>query len=194
MSSAEAPGELALIERFVNTYDTESDTDDIGTPSTLAAWLGTEGLVPGSVRPSSADVDRVIAVREALRALLIANNAGEPAPPDALGQLNRQSEDAEVGLRFSEEGSALVTRCGGVDAGIARLLAIVHAAMHDDTWRRLKVCAADDCQWAFYDRSRNRSGTWCTMEGCGNRMKARQYRARHKAPTSERRVGGGTSR
>ncbi len=45
-------------------------------------------------------------------------------------------------------------------------------------WPRLKACPADDCQWAFYDGSRNRSRTWCWMEECGNREKTRRYRSR----------------
>ena len=45
----------------------------------------------------------------------------------------------------------------------------------------VKACPADDCRWAFYDRSRNRSGTWCDMSDCGNRAKARAYRKRHQA-------------
>ena len=45
-------------------------------------------------------------------------------------------------------------------------------------WTRLKICPADDCQWAFYDRSRNRSATWCDMKVCGNRHKVREYRER----------------
>jgi hypothetical protein len=33
-------------------------------------------------------------------------------------------------------------------------------------------------RWAFYDHARNRSRTWCSMDACGNRAKARAYRAR----------------
>ncbi len=47
------------------------------------------------------------------------------------------------------------------------------------TWERLKSCPADDCRWAFYDRSRNRSAVWCNMAVCGNRAKVRSYRERH---------------
>ena len=43
---------------------------------------------------------------------------------------------------------------------------------------RVKICPADDCRWAFYDASRNRSRQWCSMEVCGNRAKARSHRAR----------------
>jgi predicted RNA-binding Zn ribbon-like protein len=58
--------------------------------------------------------------------------------------------------------------------------------MRDGTWDRMKACRADDCEWAFYDSSRNRSGTWCSMEVCGNRAKARAFRARHRpAPKHE---------
>jgi len=48
----------------------------------------------------------------------------------------------------------------------------------DGTWARVKACVADDCQWAFYDSSRNRSGRWCDMAVCGNREKVRTYRSR----------------
>jgi predicted RNA-binding Zn ribbon-like protein len=85
-----------------------------------------------------------------------------------------------VVLRFDARGSALVTHCGGVDSAIARLLAIVHGSISDRTWPRLKACPAEDCLWAFYDHSRNRSGTWCEIGKCGNRAKARRWRERHK--------------
>ena len=44
------------------------------------------------------------------------------------------------------------------------------------TWPRLKGCA--QCEWVFFDRSKNRSGTWCSMTICGNRTKNRAYRRR----------------
>jgi predicted RNA-binding Zn ribbon-like protein len=53
--------------------------------------------------------------------------------------------------------------------------------MADDTWNRLKACRLDNCQWAFYDTSKNRSRTWCSMKVCGNRAKARAYRERQRA-------------
>ena len=53
--------------------------------------------------------------------------------------------------------------------------------MENDTWPRLKACRDDTCQWAFYDHSKNRSGHWCSMEVCGSRHKARQYRERRKS-------------
>jgi predicted RNA-binding Zn ribbon-like protein len=45
----------------------------------------------------------------------------------------------------------------------------------EDRIGRVKICPADDCRWAFYDASRNRSRQWCSVEVCGNRAKARAH-------------------
>ena len=54
----------------------------------------------------------------------------------------------------------------------------VALAMGDGSWERVKACRDEGCEWAFYDRSRNRSGVWCDMAVCGNRTKVRAYRER----------------
>jgi predicted RNA-binding Zn ribbon-like protein len=49
----------------------------------------------------------------------------------------------------------------------------------------MKACALhDSCEWAFYDWSKNRSGTWCDMAVCGNRAKARAYRERRRGQSA----------
>ena len=179
-TTKEAPGDLEVVRRFVNTRDIEAGTDTLGSRPDAEAWLSESGL-PGASSLDGSDLQRLRSIREALRQLLLANNSGEPVPGEALAELNRQSSEAAIGLHFDVEGSALVTRCDGADAAIARLLAITHESMRDATWHRLKVCPADDCQWAFYDHSRNHSRTWCEMEECGNRAKARAWRERQRA-------------
>ena len=175
-----APGELELVRQFVNTRDVEDGIDRLGTSAEASAWMNEHGLPGGDETVAAPDLERLAGVREALRALLLANNSGERPPAGALQTLNDQSAEAAVGLRFDAEGAELITRCDGVDAAIARLLSLAHEAMRDGSWRRLKACPADDCLWAFYDHSRNRSGTWCRMEECGNRAKARTYRERRR--------------
>jgi len=92
----------------------------------------------------------------------------------------------DAGRAPDEDGRAeLAPAAGGVDSSLARLLAIISSAMADGTWSRLKACRDDDCQWAFYDRSKNRSGTWCTMAACGNRSKARAYRKRERTARTD---------
>jgi predicted RNA-binding Zn ribbon-like protein len=83
-------------------------------------------------------------------------------------------------VQFDPDGRAeLEPEPAGVEHALARILAAVHTAMVDGTWPRLKACSNDECRWAYYDHSKNRSGRWCTMDVCGNTMKARTYRRRH---------------
>ena len=173
--SASAPGELALVERFVNTADLDRGTDELATVEGLTAWLAGAGLAAGAL--DGADRELIVAFREALRALLLANHGGPP-DPEAIATLDRA---APLVVAFDRAGTATLVPAGpGADGVLARLAAIVARAQAEGTWARMKACPNDRCRWAFYDRSRNRSRTWCTMRVCGNRAKARSYRARHR--------------
>jgi predicted RNA-binding Zn ribbon-like protein len=170
-----APGELGLVQRFVNTADLGQGTDRFADPVGLAAWLGDNGM---AAEIDTAGRDRVVAAREAIRKLLLANHGAEP-DQEAIATLDRA---AKITVAFDAAGTARLEPANpdGVDGVLARLLAIVANAQSDGTWSRLKACPSDTCHWAFYDRSRNRSRTWCAMSVCGNRAKARSYRARHR--------------
>src|SRR3954470_17395116 len=173
-----APGELELVRSFVNTWDVDEGTDAIESPEALGAWLAENGLLDKGAKVTPADQRRAAGVREALRATLRAHHGGheEECSDDVLCEA---SERAKLQVLFDSNGtSRLVPAADGVDGALGRLLTIVHEADRDGQWIRLKVCPADDCQWAFYDRSRNRSATWCDMKVCGNRHKVREYRER----------------
>jgi predicted RNA-binding Zn ribbon-like protein len=43
---------------------------------------------------------------------------------------------------------------------------------------RRRACANDECQLFLLDRSRGGTGRWCSMSGCGNRMKTRSHYSR----------------
>jgi hypothetical protein len=43
---------------------------------------------------------------------------------------------------------------------------------------RLRACANDECRQFLIDRSRAGTARWCSMSGCGNRMKARRHYSR----------------
>jgi predicted RNA-binding Zn ribbon-like protein len=45
---------------------------------------------------------------------------------------------------------------------------------------RIKICVNKDCLWVFYDRSKNKSRKWCEEATCGNLMKVRRFRERHR--------------
>jgi predicted RNA-binding Zn ribbon-like protein len=67
-----------------------------------------------------------------------------------------------------------------LDAALGRLASIVVVEMLQGRFGRLKACARDACRWAFYDHSRNRSGTWCAMAVCGSRVKVAKYHRRRR--------------
>jgi predicted RNA-binding Zn ribbon-like protein len=186
MASNPAPAELELVRAFVNTWDAEDDTEALGSPAELATWLAEHELLGAGARATAADHRHAVELREALRALLLANGGMQPDPA-AAAVLDEAARRARLGVGFGPGGRAWTApRAPGVDGALGRLLAIVAAAQEDGTWPRLKVCLADDCQWAYYDRSRNRSAVWCDMQVCGNRQKVRSFRERHRPRTVDR--------
>ncbi len=123
--------------------------------------------------------DQLAGFREGLRGLLLSHNGGEVGG-DA-GALNEMAEDALLRVRFDGDGAPGLLPAGSGEAtgGVtARLLVAAVGAASEGTWRRLKVCRNEGCRWAFYDGSKNRSGSWCTMDVCGSRAKMRAYRRR----------------
>ncbi len=175
-----APGPLALVQAFVNTVAEEGAHrwEAFADAGSLRVWLVREGLLEGGEAVGEADLVRARVVRRALRSLLAGNNGGD-VDPESVEALNRAAERSALVVRFGPEGrSALEIGAGGVDGAIGEVLAAAHAGMEEGTWGRLKTCANAACGWAFYDRSKNRSGRWCSMDLCGNRTKTRAYRRR----------------
>src|SRR5439155_4301173 len=178
-----APGDLELVRAFVNTRDIEERREQLSTPGELHGWLVGHGLLAPDEAAGGADLRRALKLREALRAVLLANN-GAPVDGAAAETLDAAARHARLGARFRRDGcAALEPAAHGIDAALGRLLAVVYAAMLDGTWLRLKACRNADCHWIFYDATKNRSGAWCEMGLCGNRAKARSYRARHRPRT-----------
>jgi predicted RNA-binding Zn ribbon-like protein len=176
-----APGPLRLVQAYVNTTDHER-LELLSSPTELQGWLGGHGLLADGPPPSTSDLRRALEVREALRVLLQANNvhAGSQVASDTLDEafatLDEAATRALLSLEFGETGERLVSRAPGTKGALGRLLILVFAARFDGSWSRLKACR--NCRWVFYDYSRNRSATWCSMVLCGNRQKTRLYRSR----------------
>ncbi|OAP20062.1 CGNR zinc finger [Amycolatopsis sp. M39] len=149
--------DASLVVAFLNTVDIERGDDLLDDPELWRQWTADHDVSPND--PAEARV-----VRDSLRAAV-----GDPRLPVTT---------LDVPLRFAltETGPTLLTP----DAVTATLAAATRLAIRGD-WVRLKICPADDCLWAFFDESRNRSRTWCSMRVCGNREKARSWRARTAA-------------
>ena len=175
-----ASDDIELVSSFVNTLEKNSsrpDEESLDSPEALRRWMDEQGIpAGGDLEPR--DLERAIEFREALRLLLLTNN-GVELDAEALRGLREAADAGLIRVEIEKDGQAFPRPAEeGVSALFARLLAAVADIQCAGTWERLKACAAEDCQWAFYDTSRNRSRTWCSMEVCGNRAKTRAYRAR----------------
>jgi predicted RNA-binding Zn ribbon-like protein len=175
-----APGRLALLQRFINSHnhDFPPEWDRIGTPESAQAWLERKRLVAPGDRISDADAARLRELREAIRALVIANPGGRP---DAAATVVIRKASGTARLTVAVDGAgrtALEPARGGVDGAVATLLGILHEAQLSGDWARMKGCR--QCGYAFFDRSKNRSASWCAMSICGNRTKNRAYYRRRR--------------
>jgi hypothetical protein len=155
-STTKIPHSLELVIDFVNTLDPDEPDDAFATTEGLGSWLVNRGLLDAADLPLR-EVDRreAVRLRKALLALMLAHNG--------------------VG---TDESASLTPRAEGFAGALAEVVVPVAEGARDGSWERVKACRADDCEWAFYDRSRNHSGVWCDMAVCGNRAKVRAYRQR----------------
>ena len=171
--------EAELLVGFVNTRDIEEETDSLGDPEGLVDWISEqtgEYLSP----PDRSDHARILSLRESLRALLRTNNGVEASEGD-LGPIREAAERSRYRTPISPEGQIQLAPARSDLGGFeARLLLALERLQSHGAWPRLKACTDDGCQWAFFDATRNRSRTWCSMEECGNRQKTRRYRARKR--------------
>ena len=186
---------------FVNTRVAEHGRlmDLLGEPSDLARWLAEAGVLSGGEAeealkgwgegPRGRQVfERAVALREDLREVVEAVVMGEPAPQGAIDGVNAllrsrpgypQIEQTPTGFekRFRAERDEPLGALVPIAESAADLLAGGDLPL-------LKKCENPGCVLHFYDTSKNHARRWCSMSGCGNRMKAaahyrRQRGARH---------------
>jgi predicted RNA-binding Zn ribbon-like protein len=175
-----APGRLELLQRFINTHnhDFPPGWDRLGTAKKARAWLREKRLVAPNDPVTAADAARLRELREAIRELLVAKQrrTAGAEPTDVICAAARV---ARLSVAVDDAGrTSLEPAHDGVDGAVATLLGILHEAQLTGDWARMKACR--QCEYAFYDHSRNRSAAWCAMSICGNRTKNRAYYRRHR--------------
>jgi predicted RNA-binding Zn ribbon-like protein len=164
-----APEPLRRVQLFVNTTDHEHSRELLGSPTAVREWLSAHVRDPVHVGPAGAE--RTRALRRALHDLVESGSA------EAYRQVEETARRAR--LTVSLDPPRLVPQASGLDGALGELVAVAYEAMRDGGWNRLKACP--NCGWAFWDASRNRSATWCSMQLCGNRLKVRRHRSRRAA-------------
>lgn len=151
---------VGLVIRFLNSLDVEEGTDAFACLDGFRTWTRAEPAL-AACGASESDWRNAFRFRNALREAVSGDQVTDP--PSVPLEL-RLGSDGQTAL-------AADNPTGVVAAAVAQL------AIRGD-WARVKICPADNCRWAFYDASRNRSRQWCSMAVCGNRAKARAHRDR----------------
>lgn len=172
--------ELTLRAACVLVNSGRADGETLGDQSALDAYLldyGTSGRrdrddaeladvhrLRARLRRIWATADDDVRMVEEINALLAQTHA---AP-----WLTRHVEMPEWHLHMAAAGDPLAQRMG---AEMAMALADV---VRSGELRRLKTCAAPDCDAVLIDLSRNRSRMFCDTGNCGNRLHVQAYRER----------------
>ncbi|MGC9668064.1 CGNR zinc finger domain-containing protein [Planosporangium sp. 12N6] len=165
------PESLWLVESLLNSVDTESGQDDLDALPRFRRWLRDHGRAAAADAATEADLTAARDLRGALR--------DELAGRGDRSRLDRLAAGIGLVARFAPDGGIGLAPIGtGVPAVLGEVLAAVVRAAHEGTWRRLKICSSRACRYVYYDRSKNGSRRWCSMEVCGNRSKTRAYRER----------------
>lgn len=186
------PKEFALLYEFANSLDARRfveggaphvGRDELATIGALEGWMRGHGLLGKGVRLSRSDHEKALELRGALREFL------QRAPSDRRGaadaaHLNSVAARFPLVVEVSEGlGLRLQPQHRGVLSGLGTILADLLRAAEIGNLDRLKMCASDECQWVFYDRSKPATRRWCSSKLCGNREKTRAYRSRLRIST-----------
>jgi predicted RNA-binding Zn ribbon-like protein len=152
--------------------------DQLEDDEWVASYAERAGL--GELPPlASRDRRALKALRATLRALV------ERAPGVALADLDAYVAAAPVRRRVvatSLVAEPVVRDWRWARAEIAAsFVALVSGGEPD----RIKICANHECQWTFYDASKNRSRRWCGAASCGTADKVRRFRARRASARRE---------
>ena len=180
---------------FVNTLDWRgrpepdeylSSYEDLLEWSVLAGVLTQEQsrrLRRGVTKAAAAKaLRRALAFREAAHRLLQAMVEGAMPQADDLRHVNGTIAKARSHETLSYERGTLTWALLDTERDPQLVLWIVSLSFADLlTSGRLhcvRECGGPECGWFFIDTTKNHQRRWCSMEGCGNRAKARRFYAR----------------
>jgi len=129
-------------------------------------------------------VNAVRELREAAAEVFYAALEGETPSVSAVKLLERYFMDARESQHLTWDGEKLEWELTQSPAAAGLPLWILSLKVAElatsDSMQMLRACGNDECRWLFLDTSKNHTRRWCDMKICGNRMKARRFKAQHR--------------
>jgi predicted RNA-binding Zn ribbon-like protein len=137
-------------------------------------------------------LERAREVREAIFSVFVAAARATSPPRDGIRILNEAVHQAFGRLELQPEADAYrwrwQTEPGNFEHPLWSVVRSAADLLTSPDLARVRECGASNCAWLFLDRSKNRTRRWCDMKVCGNRDKARRYRAATKSRGASRQV------
>jgi predicted RNA-binding Zn ribbon-like protein len=129
-------------------------------------------------------VEGVRGLREALSDLLYSGLEGMDSSAASLKTLERFLREARERTRLVRDGARLKWDWAGAETKPEFPLWLLTRAasrlLLSENVQRVRECGNPECRWLFLDASKNHTRRWCDMKICGNRMKARRFKAAHR--------------
>lgn len=148
------------------------------TPGDAATWFRESGIVDDTLPFTTRDLGRARELRAAVAAVVDAHLAGTPYPTDSLAVVNDIAGTPAPVPQLTRTGRTISATPSRAMSAIARDAIDI---LTGPTAELIKECSRDGCNQVYVDRSRGGRREWCAMDPCGNRIKAREYRARKAA-------------
>jgi predicted RNA-binding Zn ribbon-like protein len=128
--------------------------------------------------------ERARSFRETLRHMADGIAKGRGVSTEGIAAISSILAENEGTLRLEKSGAGFRTRFAARPSQpIALLGTIAEAAanlLSSHDLRLVRRCGNPDCVLYFYDATRNHRRQWCAMGTCGNLMKVRAFRRRHR--------------
>ena len=122
-------------------------------------------------------------LREALAEILYAAIAGKSPSASSVRKLEAWLNEATAQQQLRWEGAKLEWKLPQSPSPATPFWLLALSAgplVTSDQMQMLRECGNDECRWLFLDTSKNHTRRWCDMKICGNRMKARRFKAQHR--------------
>ncbi len=157
------------------------------SPTELQRWLSISPLRLANIRVGPADVEDAKALRGAIWRVVGAVLAGgAPAPPD-VRLINRVGREPALMRELHPGAESMRWYRPTAAAALATIAQDAVVLLGEPTQRvRIHRCENPRCRVVFYDDSRPGLRRWCAPNRCGDRIRAKLYRERH-------RIGDGTT-
>jgi predicted RNA-binding Zn ribbon-like protein len=124
-----------------------------------------------------------IELREAIAEILYARLDGRSPAAASLRTLERSIQAArfQQQLRWKQEGLEWDWKENAAELPLWVLSMSAGDLVIFGAVDSVRACDNPECRWLFLDTSKNHTRRWCEMKVCGNRMKARRFKAQRKA-------------